>query len=521
LEQQRMGNLSRTLRRAIQVNGEGVATDCGDRRRTWRELGDRVARIAGGLRRLGVGDGDRVAILSLNSDRYFEAYFAIAWAGGVFVPVNTRLAGPELAHWLGDSGSAVLLVDDAFAHVPEELADRLPDLGRVVHIGDGPPRGSAVAWEELAGSTPAPDAGRGGEDLAGIFYTGGTTGRSKGVMLQHRSLSINPLQVLPEMGVARGAVVLHVAPMFHVGEGFFSMLSATVAGESVFLPAFDPGAVLHAIEAKRVNWAFLVPTMINMVVHHPEAETRDLSSLHGMFYGASPMPEAVIERALELMPHTRFHQAYGQTESSPVITMLGPEHHVPGGAKLRSAGQAVPGVDLAILDPDGREVGCGQIGEICARGDNIMQGYWNLPDATARTLRGGWLHTEDAGLVDEEGFLFIVDRLKDMIISGGENVYSSEVENALYQHPAVAECAVIGIPHDTWGEQVHAIVRLEPDQQVDADTLIEWCHGLIAGFKCPRSVEFREVPLPVSGAGKVLKRELREPYWSGQARAVH
>ncbi|TFH67063.1 MAG: fatty-acid--CoA ligase, partial [Gemmatimonadales bacterium] len=319
-------------------------------------------------------------------------------------------------------------------------------------------------------------------------------------------------------------ILLHAAPMFHIADGFLCMASATHGVKSVILPTFDPTMVLRSMQDDGITQTLLVPTMIGMVVNHPEVERYDLSGVQRVLYGASPMPERVIVRAMEVMPTTEFVQAYGQTETSPILTILESEYHVTSGPKagrLRSAGRALPGVDISIQDPDGNEVPRTTVGEVCARGDNIMLGYWKLPEATREAFRGGWLHTGDGGYMDEEGFVFIVDRVKDMIISGGENVYSAEVENAVYQHAAVAECAVIGIPHDAWGEQVHAIIRLKPGASATEAELVDHCHGLIAGFKCPRSVEFREDALPLSGAGKILKRELRKPFWKDQTSSVH
>jgi long-chain acyl-CoA synthetase len=249
----------------------------------------------------------------------------------------------------------------------------------------------------------------------------------------------------------------------------------------------------------------------------------DLSKLQNLLYGASPMPEAVIMKAMEVIPHVDFYQAYGQTEASPVITIMGPEYHTTTGplaGKINGAGCAITGVDLKIFDESDQPVAVGEVGEVCIRGENVMLGYWNLPDVTTETLRNGWLHTGDGGRLDQDGMLFIVDRVKDMIISGGENVYSSEPEQAVYQHPAVAECAVIGIPHDSWGEQVHVVVVLKAGHSLTEQELIDHCKSLIAGFKCPRSVTFRDEPLPLSGAGKILKKDLRAPFWEGQNRNV-
>jgi long-chain acyl-CoA synthetase len=496
----------------------------GNRSRSWRQMQDRVARLAGALHALGVADGDRVAILALNSDRYYEAYFGISWAGAVFVPINIRLAPAEFVHWLNDSGSTLLLVDDSFLPAMETIRGQLETVRQWIYLGDGTAPDGCLAFEDLiAGAEPAPATNRHGDDLAGLFYTGGTTGKSKGVMLSHRNLCYNVLQSLPYFDVSAKDVFLHAAPMFHIADGFFGFIAATLGCTNVFLPAFEPTRTLQALQDEGISCALLVPTMINLVVNHPAIGDYDLSRLRALLYGASPMPEAVIRKALEVIPHVLFYQASGQTEASPVVTVMGPEYHVTDGplaGRLHGAGRAVAGVDLAILDEDGRERPPGEVGEVCIHGDNVMLGYWNLPEVTGETLRGGWLHTGDGGRMDDQGMLYIVDRVKDMIVSGGENVYSAETEQAIYQHPAVAECAVIGIPHDEWGEQVHAVVVLKPGAALEERELIEHCKTLIAGFKCPRSVEFRDESLPLSGAGKILKRDLRERYWAGRNRNV-
>jgi len=513
--------LARLVRRAAQVNAHGIATRMEGRERSWAQFADRIARLAGALRGLGIEPGQRIAMLALNSDRYLEYFFAVAWSGGVFVPINTRLAPPEIHYWLTDSGSRVLFLDAHFAPQLPGIRAQVPGVAHCVFVGDGPAPEGCLDFEELIVShAPVADAARTGDDLAGLFYTGGTTGRSKGVMLSHRNLTINALQLLAPLDADGNDRYLHAAPMFHLADGAMTFTFTTLAAGHVFIEAFEPERTLRAIEEHRITWTLLVPTMVNMLVHHPKIASFDLSSLRGLVYGASPMPEAVIRRAMEVVPHVRFYQAYGQTEAAPALTVNGPEHHDPDGPYLRAAGVAVPGVELAIHDEHGDEVPRGTVGEVCARGENVMLGYWNLEAETRETLRDGWLHTGDGGFMDEHGVLTIVDRVKDMIISGGENVYSAEVESAIHQHPAVAECAVIGIPHEKWGEQVHAIVRLHEPGAVDEDGLIAHCKRLIAGYKCPRSVEFREAPLPLSGAGKVLKKELRAPYWKDRDRAV-
>lgn len=520
-----MPQITQFLRRAVQVNAAGVATICGDRRQDWATFASRTARLAGALTALGYRQGDRIGILALNADRYLECFFGLAWGGFVFVPINTRLAPPEVVHWLTDSGCAGLLVDAAFQAMLEEIRPSLPDVRHVIHIDNLPTPDGQLGYEALiAAAQPVADAGRHGDDLAGIFYTGGTTGRSKGVMLSHANIVANAQNLQPGADVGRDMRYVHAAPMFHLADGAMTFLVTAYGGTHSFLPRFDPAAMLRVIEEDRITHALIVPTMINMLVHHPEVTTRDISSLRRMLYGASPMPEAVIRRALDVMPKTRFVQAYGQSEASPVMTVLPFEYHCfegPLAGRMKSAGQGVLDCEIRIHDPDDNEVPRGTVGEICGRGAMVMLGYWNQPELTAFTLRNGWLHTGDGGYMDDKGFVYVVDRVKDMIVSGGENVYSAEVEEALYAHPAVSECAVIGVPDDTWGERVHAVVRFKSGMTASVAELIANCHARIANYKCPRSVDIREEPLPLSGAGKILKTELRRPFWEGRERRVN
>ncbi|MFP6772295.1 MAG: long-chain-fatty-acid--CoA ligase [Alphaproteobacteria bacterium] len=515
--------ISSTIRRNVQVNGKGTATIFGERRQSWEQFGNRIARLAGGLSNLGLRRGDRVAILSLNNDRYMESYFGVPWGGFVLVPINTRLAPPEIVFWLNDSSASVLMVDEAFVGVLPQIQDQLETVKHIVFIGEGATPEGSLAFEGLLDSAATDPADTASDDLAMLYYTGGTTGRSKGVMLSQHNVLYNALQFAPKVGFRSHSVYMHAAPMFHIADGTCTYAIATSAGASVILPAFEPEAALRSIQTHKITITIWVPTMVNMAVHFPGVENFDLSTLEDIIYGASPMPEAVVRRAMEVMPHTRFHHAYGQTESAPILTMLDADRHIPDTpeGKLGSCGQALLGVELKIVDEGDNEVPVGTVGELCARGDNVMKGYWQQPEMTAHALRNGWLHTGDGARMDDEGFVFIVDRVKDMIISGGENVYSAEVEDAIYQYDAVAECAVIGIPHEKWGEQVHAIVRLNEAQAADEQAIIEHCHSLIAGFKCPRSVEFRADPLPLSGAGKILKAQLREPFWSDREKSVN
>ncbi len=516
--------MTQLIKRATQIDGDAIATVDGDRTQTWREYLSRVARFAGGLRKLGVGEDDCVAILALNSDRYFEFMFAVPWCGGVFQPVNTRLAGPEVVYWLNDSEAKVLVVDKSFIDLVASIRNELKFVEEVIFIDEGEVPEGLIAYRDVVSAEPIEDAQRSGDDVAGLFYTGGTTGRSKGVMLSHTNLVINALQSVPVLDCRPGDRILHVAPMFHIADAFICMTSALMGGSNYFNPAFEPLSTLKSIEEHSIQRMLLVPTMVNMLVNHPDVAKHDLTTLRGVMYGASPMPESVIRKAMKELPGTRFFQAYGQTEAAPAITVLSPERHVfdgPLAGKMKSAGQAVPGVDLAVLNEEGVPVETGVVGEVCMKGPNMMLGYRNMEEQTSKTIVDGWLHTGDGGYLDEDGYLYIVDRVKDMIISGGENVYSAEVENAIYQHLAVNQCAVIGIPHEKWGEEVHAVIVLHEGQSLEQEVIVEHCKSLIAGFKCPRSVTFRDEPLPLSGAGKILKTELRKPFWPEGKRNVN
>jgi long-chain acyl-CoA synthetase len=517
--------LTQGLKRAAQVNRSGVATIDGERRQTWELFEQRVAKLAGALRTLGLEPGGRVAILSFNSDRYLEYFFAVPWAGGVIVPLNIRLAPPELVYMLNDSGSHILVIDDAHTAMLPDLTADASTIRHILYAGDKAIPDGLFAHEAiLEAAQPVPDAGRGGNDVAGIFYTGGTTGLPKGVMLTHTNLVSNGLVSLLNIYEGERWTYLHSAPMFHIADCQWNVGVTLHAGTHVFMPKFAPDDMLRAIETYRVTHCALVPTMVNMLCNVEGREKYNVSSLRGMNYGGSPMPPALIVKARQAFPHCRFFQGYGQTETAPNISMLSDQYHDPDGPysdKIASAGQPVFTMEVKIVDIHDEEVPRGVIGEITTRGPNVMAGYWNKPQETAHTLRGGWMHTGDLGYMDEDGFLYVVDRMKDMIISGGENIYSAEVEKVIYQHPAVAMCAVIAIPDEKWGETVHAVVLPKQGQNISGEEIIAYCRQHIAGYKCPRSVEIRHEPLPMSGAGKILKRELRAPYWEGKTRAVN
>jgi long-chain acyl-CoA synthetase len=517
-------NITHGLRRALQINAGGLATVFGDRRRSSGEVGERVSRLASALRSLGASRGDRIAVLSLNSDRYLEIYLATAWAGAVVVPLNIRWSPLENEDALKDCRARVLIVDKMFAALGEALAKAIPGL-TIVYADDDAAPGGARHYEELiAQSAPVPDAMCQASDLAGIFYTGGTTGRSKGVMLSHGNLMANALNALGEGLFPAGTIYLHAAPMFHLANGaaMYSLLLS--GGTNVIIKAFSPEAAMQAMEREKVSDVLLVPTMIQMLVDHPALAGHDLTSLRRVVYGASPISEAVLDRAIAALPTTTFTQAYGMTELSPIATLLHWNEHIGESrakGRHRGAGRATLGCEVRIVDAEDRPVPRGTVGEIVARGDNVMMGYWERPEETARAVVDGWMHTGDGGFMDADGFVYVVDRVKDMIISGGENVYSTEVENAVAQHPAVAQCAVIGIPSAEWGEAVHAVVVRKPGADASAAEIIAFCKERIAGYKCPRSVDIRDEGLPMSGAGKILKRDLRQPFWEGKERRVN
>ncbi|WP_067542552.1 acyl-CoA synthetase [Nocardia crassostreae] len=497
--------LTQGLHRAAQQDPDGVMTVCGERSHTNAQVLDRVARLAGALRELGVGEGDRVAMLALNSDRYHEYLLAVPWADAVLNPVNIRWSPVEIAYSLADSESRVLFVDDAFAPMLPAIRQQYPGLATVIHCGDGPTPDGALSYEDLVAATaPIPDAHRGGDALAGLFYTGGTTGFPKGVMLTHANLLTSALGSLATgYLMSPGGTYLHAAPMFHLADFAGWAGALLVGGTQIMIPAFDPVATMTAVETHGVTATLLVPVMIQMLVDHPEVGAHDLSSVESVLYGASPISQAVLERAMRVFPNARFTQAYGMTELAPVATLLGPEDHRAG--RLRSAGRAVPHSEVRIVDADGVEAPRGVVGEIVVRGGHVMLGYWNKPEETAAAVRDGWMHTGDGGYMDDAGYVYVVDRLKDMIVSGGENVYSAEVENAVAAHPAVAAVAVIGVPDAEWGERVHAVIVAKPGADVTPEQIRDHAKTLIAGYKAPRTVDFVDA-LPVSGAGKILKR---------------
>jgi acyl-CoA synthetase (AMP-forming)/AMP-acid ligase II len=497
--------LTQGLHRSLQRHPDKVALRhlAGDAERAWTfaQLLDQVARRAAVLRAHGIATGERVAILSPNDDAMVITLMACWWLGAVACPMNVRWSVPELRHALADCGAPLLVADATLA----AQADALADLAHVL------PAAALAALGDAA--TPVADTRTGGDALAAILYTGGTTGRSKGVMLTHANFWSASMTRGAELNNAPDSVSLLVAPLFHVA-GLGRLIGQTIVGGScITLPQFRADVVLDAIWRHGITDTIVVPTMLQALLEAPGFDAARVQSLNRIAFGAAPMPPDLLDRALTTWPQAEFFQAYGLTETAGAACINLPANHRPGApdpARLRSVGRAGLGAEIRVVDETGADCPRGQVGEIIIRGPMVTAGYWKLPEATAQALRDGWLHTGDGGRMDDEGYLFIADRLKDMIISGGENVYSGEVEAALRSHPGVLDAAVIGVPDARWGEAVQAIVVLRRGvaDEALAEEIKAWCRTRLAGYKCPRGLRF-VAALPLSAAGKVLKTQLR------------
>jgi long-chain acyl-CoA synthetase len=485
-----------------------------------------VGALGASLQALGVGTGGRVGFLGVNSLAHLECWLAVPAFGRVLVDLNFRLAQAELAFMVGDCQLEVLIVDRDQLDVARALRQQCPSLRQLILDATGDCPEDCIPYEDLLRAEPIEAPGVDEHAPAAISYTGGTTGRPKGVVLSHRNLLANAMHNLIATGHRQQDCWLHVCPMFHVA-GTANVLACTwVGARQVVLPRFAAPAVVQTIEREQITHTVLVPTMLAMLLDHLTREPAELASLRHVQYAASPISPELQRRVVERFD-CEVAQFYGMTEAAPTVASCSPEDHrrgfhgeEPYRSRLASAGAAVVGVQLEARGVDGQVLPPAEVGEIWVRGPNVMLGYWNRPDATEAALVDGWYRTGDAGYLDEDGYLYIVDRLKDMIISGGENVYSIEVEGALAEHEAVLEAAVFGIPDRRWGEAVHGVVSVAASRPVSAQELIDHCRGRIAGYKVPRTIEIRTDPLPKSGAGKLLKNVLREPFWSGRERQV-
>jgi fatty-acyl-CoA synthase len=485
-----------------------VAFVQGATRRTYADVDERTRNLAAALRALGVARGDRVAYLGPNNPTLLEALFGTTALGGVFVPLNWRLAVPELTYIAADCGAAVLVHAAAMADTAAAMAaDESTVLRHLVELG---PRFEGLATGDAPGTieaTAAIDTPVGLDDPAVIIYTSGTTGRPKGATLSHGNITWNCVNVLIDTDLAADEVALVCAPLFHVAAlNMVSMPMIMKGGTVVLMGGFDPAQVLELIERHRVTVMFGVPAMFNALAQAPGFDTADLSSMRRLLCGGAPVPLSTIRTYLDR--GIVFLQGYGMTETSPGALFLGAER---AADKAGSAGVASFFTDVRVVRPDGSDVAPGEKGEVVVAGPNVMLGYWDRPEATAEAMDGEWFRSGDVAVVDDEGYVTIVDRMKDVIISGGENVYPAEVEDAIYSHPGVAECAVIGVVDERWGEVGRAIVVCRPGETLDEQAVLDHLDGRLARYKVPRSVVFTDA-LPRSGAGKVLKAELRAAF---------
>jgi long-chain acyl-CoA synthetase len=512
------------------IHGGSEAVVDGLTRLTYSEWGAKVLGLGAGLRSLGLRDLDIVACAALNSWRHLTCWNGIPSAGLVFNDLNYRLAPAEIEFIMNDCEAKAIVVDDAHVALARSMATTCASLQHLIYAGTGDTPKGFVSFDELCAHHPLDESVTSfieDHTLAAIGYTGGTTGLPKGVMQSHANLIANAKHMQHAYGYTSDDSYLHAAPMFHAADASCTFAVTWVGARHLMMPGWDAEAFCTLTETEKVTITLLVPTMINILVNHPGLETRDLSSWRLLGYGASPMPTELQKAAMTKLP-CGFMQLYGMTEASPLLTFCSAADHRKAAAgvagfteRLKSAGAPVPGVETEVRRPDGTRCGPGEPGEIFARGPNIMLGYWNRPEETAKALQNGWYATGDVAYADGNSYLYIVDRAKDMIISGGENVYTTEVENALYAHPGVLETAVFGIPHPSWGEAVHAEVVPKAGVELTADDMIAHCRTLIAGYKLPRSVHIRSDPLPKSGAGKILKKDMRAPFWEGLDRQVN
>ena len=517
-----MGTVADIIRTYGRERARGTAISFEDRELTWGELDRRSSQVANALRAAGVSNQERVAFVDKNGLEYFEVLFGGAKIGAVNVGVNWRLAPVEMADIINDAQARVLFVGtDYLAHL-EKMEDKLETVRTVVVLGG---HGRHQSYEPWVEGQPADDPGfvAPGEDVALQLYTSGTTGLPKGVMLTHDNLFHLLPTVTKEWDVRPGDVSLVAMPLFHIGGSGWALAGMSNGAESVLLREVVPATILERIAAKGVTHAFLVPAVLQFLLATPGIDTTDFSKLRVMVYGASPISDEVLVACLRTFS-CDFVGVYGLTETTGAVTQLDSKDHQPDSRPdlLRSCGKPYPGVELRIVDAETeRDLPAGEVGEVWIRTEQNMKGYWNKPEETARTKTpDNWVRTGDAGYLDGEGFLYLYDRVKDMIVSGGENIYPAEVENVLMSHPAVADVAVIGVPDDRWGEAVKAIVVRGPDAEVTAEDIITFARERLAGYKLPKSVDFAQ-DLPRNPSGKLLKRELREPYWEGKGRRIN
>jgi fatty-acyl-CoA synthase len=515
--------LNELLPKAVRLYSEKEAVVCGELRMNYREFAARVWRLAQGLRDLGLKQGDRVAVLHENAHEYLEIYFAAAHLGAILVSLNYRLAPKELAGILNDSESRMLIAQGAFYKKAKDLPNKVPGLKKIIWTRVDVHRltDENLEYETLLRNHPdqPPQAPAiSDDDVAHLYYTSGTTGRPKGVMLTHKNVKSHALGTIAELHLTDSDRWFHVAPLFHLADAWATFAITWVGGKHVLVPSFDAGVVCRLIQEEKITLSNLIPTMLNMMVNHPDVGKFDYSSLRVVLSGGAPIAPETVRKIVEAFG-CDYIQTYGMTETSPYLTLsilkehlktLSPEAQLEFKAKT---GREFIGVSLRVVDEAGNDVATDekQVGEIIVKGDTVTPGYWRLPAETDKAFRDGWLYTGDLAVMDAERYVNIVDRKKDMILTGGENVYSSEVENVLYTHPDVLEGAVIGVPDAHWGEAVKACVVLKEGCLVTEEEIIAYCRKDLAGYKTPKSVDFLKA-LPKTGSGKIFKKGLREPH---------
>ena len=481
---------------------------------TYGELDRAASRVANALIAEGIGPQTRVAHLDKSTDQFFELLFGVAKANAVMVSVNWRLAPPEVLHIVNDAEAEILFVGQEYVPIAEKIRDGLKTVRKIIAFGQ-----PFETWQEARPATD-PNLPTRPTDTAVQFYTSGTTGLPKGAELMNRNFSSMMPLWTREWLLAPGVPNLVCLPMFHIGGAGWGIAGLFAGATNHVVREFVPAEILATIQRERLQVMLLVPAMILFLLQAPQTHETDLSSLRLIVYGAAPIPAELLKQAMAVFP-CGFQQVYGLTETTGAITVLPTADHDPNDTKkLLSCGYAQEGVELRIVGDDGKDLPTGKVGEIAVRSAQVMGGYWKLPEATARAVQGDWFFTGDAGYLDDNGYLYIYDRVKDMIVSGGENIYPAEVESALFGHPAVADVAVIGVPDERWGEAVKAVVVRKPGADISAGALIGWARERIAGYKLPKSVDFIDA-LPRNPTGKILKRELRKPYWGDKVRQVN
>ncbi len=522
-----MGQQITNLAGIVRVHGteqeNKPALVLGDKTLTWKQLYARSCQMAQALRAAGVGPQDRVAFLDKNSIEHFEVFYGCAMLNAVSVDINWRLAPPEVTFVVNDSEAKVFIVGPDFVPILEAIADQLTHAKTIIVIGGHP---KYEDYEAFVARQQAVDPGveAGDDDVAFQLYSSGTTGRPKGVMLTWSNFSALLPMAKDAWMFTADSVNLVAMPLFHIGGSGWATAGQYVGAPSIILREIDPAGLVKLIGLHRITHGFMVPVLLQFTLMVPDIDKADFSSLKLIVYGASPISDEVLAGSIKAFK-CNFMQVYGLTETTGVVTMLWPEDHDldgPNKHRLRSCGKPVPGVELRIVDAETQtDAAQGEVGEIWLRSPQVMKGYWKMPEATAEAIvEGGWFRSGDIGYLDKDGYCYIYDRVKDMIVSGGENVYPAEVENALMAHPAIADVAVIGVPDDKWGEVPMAVVVRKKDIAVTEQEILEFARTKLAGFKCPKSVVWADA-LPRNPSGKLLKKDIRAPYWEGRTRLVN